>query len=40
MSEQPLIAIYVALTGSSEGLARSVLIHLDWKLHQNQSEFS
>jgi len=29
MSEEALIALYVALTGASEGLARSVIICLD-----------
>jgi len=29
MNEQELIALYIALTGASEAMARSVLIHLD-----------
>ena len=29
MTEQSLIAIYTTLTGGSEALARSVVIHLD-----------
>ena len=35
MSEQTLIALYIALTGGSEHLARSVLMHLDLRLHRD-----
>jgi len=39
MNERQLIALYIALTGGSEAMARSVLIHLDLWRHGNRSQF-
>lgn len=38
MTDQKLIAIYMTLTGGSETLARSVLIHLHLIMHENHGE--
>jgi len=38
MTDETLIATYVALTGASEDLARSVLIHLPLIMHENHRE--
>jgi len=38
MSEEALIALYMALTGASEGLARSVVIHLESTLDEERSQ--
>jgi len=40
MSEQILIAAYMILTGASEALARSVLIHLHLRLHHQGKDVS
>ena len=40
MNEQTLIGAYMILTGASEGLARSVLIHLHLRLRQEGKEVS
>ncbi len=36
MSEEALIALYVSLTGSTEGLARSVVIYLEGTQDQEE----
>jgi hypothetical protein len=38
MTDETLIATYVALTGASETLARSVLIHLPLITHEDHRE--
>jgi hypothetical protein len=38
MTDETLIATYVALTGANETLARSVLIHLPLIMHENHHE--
>ncbi len=39
MNEHKLTALYIALTGGSEAMARSVLIHIDLWRHGNRSQF-
>jgi hypothetical protein len=38
MTDDALIAIYVSLTGGSDTLARSVLIHLPLIMHEKDRE--
>ena len=38
MTDETLIAIYVSLTGGSETLARSVLIHLPLIMDENHRQ--
>ncbi|HTD86050.1 MAG TPA: hypothetical protein VK850_05695 [Candidatus Binatia bacterium] len=38
MTEEALIALYVSLTGASEALARSVVIHLESTLDEEANQ--